>query len=858
MIRKYCEILARLMLDHVLRTRLRRTWPGLSRFRMSFPKTERPFWKCALIAALAAGRPAPSMASTLAAPEADSLNVAADSSVAPEKPVADAAGAISPAAAPPAPPPAGAQAGDSVVVTSDRSRGSVIGDIRPTQTYNKSDVVATGATTIGEFLDAVAPETASGQGRKDNKPVVLVNGKRIAGIEDVAQIPVDAIKRVEVFPEELALKYGYRADQKVVNVILQQTFNGAHGAANVSAPTEGGFGAAAAGVNYLRIHFDDRVTFAASYAHSSALLESERDIIQPSGDPSLGSFRTLLPKTDAFALNGSYSTALPQKIAMTLSGRFEATNADSLRGLSGGAPVTYADDRRGAHAAVTLDGQLGRWLWNFTGRFDRLTASTQTVAAEVRQTRSVNSLGDARFLLSGAPLGLPAGPLQISVQGDVSTNAFTSRSTANPGVLESKLSRGSRGVETDIDVPIANRKKGVLSGLGELSLNANAAIEDLSDVGGVQTFGYGLRWSPIKAFYFVASETREDGAPTVDQLRAPSVNTPNVRLFDFTRNETVDAAFVFGGAPLLRADHRRVDKVALVVKPVAKKDFTVSAEYIRTAIDDPIAPFLGNTAEIEAAFPERFTRDASGILTQFDASPINFRRSAQQQFRCGFNFSRNLGSGASDHGNSDFQDFGSIEEIKALYPNAKITVAAPGSAEDRALVSAQEAAGSRFVISAHHTVSLEDEVELSAGGPRLDLLRGAVTDGTGGRPRHRIDLQIGVSKGGIGVRANATWNSATRLDTALAGNDLRYASLTRVDLRLFASLGKLGGSNPPFWLKTTVVTLNLENLLNERQEVQDSTGATPLSLQGAFLDPPGRVISLRITKQLWPVKPPQF
>ena len=37
-------------------------------------------------------------------------------------------------------------------------------------------------------------------------------------------IPTEAIQRVEILPEEVALKYGYRADQKVVNIVLRQRF----------------------------------------------------------------------------------------------------------------------------------------------------------------------------------------------------------------------------------------------------------------------------------------------------------------------------------------------------------------------------------------------------------------------------------------------------------------------------------------------------------------------------------------------------------------------------------------------------------------------------------------------------------
>ena len=53
---------------------------------------------------------------------------------------------------------------------------------------------------------------------------MLLNGQRISGFRELRDIPTEAIQRVEILPEEVALKYGYRADQKVVNIVLRQRF----------------------------------------------------------------------------------------------------------------------------------------------------------------------------------------------------------------------------------------------------------------------------------------------------------------------------------------------------------------------------------------------------------------------------------------------------------------------------------------------------------------------------------------------------------------------------------------------------------------------------------------------------------
>src|SRR5688572_18910930 len=135
--------------------------------------------------------------------------------------------AVPPDAAVSAPAPAEDELEDeeeSIVVTGQRPRGSVVGDILPERTYDSRDVRATGATNINELLEALAPEIGSARARGGGRPVTLLNGQRISSFRELRDIPTEAIQRVEVLPEEVALKYGYRADQRVVNIVLRQRF----------------------------------------------------------------------------------------------------------------------------------------------------------------------------------------------------------------------------------------------------------------------------------------------------------------------------------------------------------------------------------------------------------------------------------------------------------------------------------------------------------------------------------------------------------------------------------------------------------------------------------------------------------
>ena len=115
----------------------------------------------------------------------------------------------------------GEEAEPDVVVTARREPGKVIGDIPPDQQLSPADIRSYGVSSVSDLLTELAPQTTSGRG---GSPVILLNGRRIAGFQEIRDLPTEAIQRVDIFPEEVALKYGYRADQKVVNFVLRPRF----------------------------------------------------------------------------------------------------------------------------------------------------------------------------------------------------------------------------------------------------------------------------------------------------------------------------------------------------------------------------------------------------------------------------------------------------------------------------------------------------------------------------------------------------------------------------------------------------------------------------------------------------------
>ncbi|KTW00954.1 TonB-dependent receptor [Sphingomonas yabuuchiae] len=743
-----------------------------------------------------------------------------------------------------------------VVVSGQRARGSVLGSFPPERSFSPLDIRALGVNNIGDLLDAIRPQVSSDRGREDGDPVVLLNGKRISSFLEIAKFPTEAIERMEIFPEELSLRYGFPADQKVVNVVTFERYAAGVGQIDHATSTDGGRDTSSADANYLRIRNDTRFNLNGEYNRASALLESQRDIVR---DPNIvddGRFRTLLPRTEQFALTGTVSGNVVKGVSSTLNGRVQASSTRSLFGLAGDRPLTRDTDASVLHLGTVSSGSAGQWSWTLTGNYDRATADTFTDPGRIAGTRdvarSVNSFTNADLLLSGSPLKLPAGPASLSVRGGVEFRDFNARSSLSGNDGRTKLSRDRTAVQASLDLPITRARPQRANGLGSLSVNANLEVEDLSDVGVLRTFGYGLNWSPLRGISFIASMTDEDGAPTVEQLGAPLVVTPNVRTLDFTRREAVDVTRVFGGNPALRPDNRHVTRLALNLQPLRATDFTVSINYIRTRTDDPIAVFPIATPDIEAALPDRFVRDSDGRLLRIDTRPLNFERSSQDQMRWGLNFTRPLGAVPPGLQNANVRVIGGGEVglQGALPPGARVIRPEAGSAAARRV----ENLTSRLIFSIYHTWRFRDEIIVREGAPVLDLLNGSAIDNRGGRPRHEVQAQAGAFKGGLGARITATWQSGTYVRGLAATADgaagnLRFSDYGRMDLELFANLAdQFGGASAPGWLKGARIGFNVDNLFNSRPAVRDDNGSTPFNVQPSFLEPLGRSLKFSLRK----------
>jgi len=807
-------------------------------------------------------------------------------------------------------PPIDEYAGDeeAIVIKGSKPPGSVIGDIPPENTLDTRDVRATGATTITELLDAIAPQIGSSRGRGGESPVLLLNGQRVSGFREVRDIPTEAILRVEILPEEVALKYGYRADQKVVNIVLRQRFRSTTAQIGANTSTDGGYVGGNADVTRFLVQKNGRTQFNVHAEGNGMLTEAERDIRLTQAPPTASdeqelAARSLIGTKRQLRGAATFNRNILGNVSATLNAEVEHDEGHSLNGLGENVAGSLGRDTttNSAHVGTTLNGTKAQWKWNVTGNADWARDTTGTdrdiVTFPRDRARETRTSADLTGTANGTLFKVPAGNASATFRVGGSTEHLDGESTRQGVQTPASFGRTTGTASVNFDLPVSRRNR-AFSALGNLTVNANAEVDQLSDFGTLTTIGAGANWSPVDRLSFITSWTREEGSPSIQQLGDPQLVTPDTRIFDFTTGQTALVTATTGGNPNLQSDKRNVLKVGGNWQPIKDTDLRLRAEYVHQTIDRPISG-ISVTPQIEQAFPNRFQRGACtpapciGPLLSVDLTPVNFDSSRRDTLRFGFDFSKPLKSrrpsqAVIDQIRAQFRGGGGRSGAAGNTPAGQATpppngTPPPDAGPPPGGPSADGGRGpgggggfggfggggrggggfggsgggnrGRLTFSLTDTVTFVDKTVI-APGLELDYLHGDVAGQSGGTPRHNVEAQAGYFNNGLGARIGAKWRSGTEVNT-LSGDDLHFGSLATFDLRLFANPGdipEVALKHP--WLRGAQVRFEVTNVFNTRPSVRNSSGALPLNYQSDLLDPLGRVIGISIRKLFLP--PPSF
>jgi hypothetical protein len=706
-----------------------------------------------------------------------------------------------------------AESTPEIIVTTPR--GSTSGGTSPLLELSPSELDSYGADSLSDLVDALRPLTRSS--RSDQMAVVLING-HLAGQTEFDNLPREAIERVEVLPESVALQYGFSENQRVLNFVLRDHYSAVPVRAAESGATQGGGRATAADASVVRLNDEARITLLASYKDNAWLRDSDRGIEVPDS-----AYYTLLPDKTDTKVAATVSRAI-FGVSSSIEASYDVASTRSLQGLATDtSSVTGEIERaldetsavRTSRVAMQFTGLLHDFIWGTTVYYLHVASrSTSDLGLDgagdlsIDRTESAFDVGNLQFSLSGPAASLPAGPVIANIKFGLQYQAFDTRD-AEPAVAQtaSNLVRTVRSANVNASVPIANRDRGILSALGEVSGTFNASVDSVSEFGTLFGGSVGVDWHPIKKLHLDAIYTDHRTAPTVQQLRAPPIYTSNVETFDYITQQTVYLTEITGGNAALAPTDSHQGSFGVSIGPFAGKT-ELLAHYEESRISSAIGALPPTDAAVEAAFPDRFVRDAEGTLVEIDDRWVNLQRQQVDDLKWGVNVWIPVGE------------------------------------------SQPSGMANRIECSLFDTWYLRDVTLIRPGIPELNLLDGAPSDVSGGQPRHKIEFHTLYHRDGVGVLLAIAWRSPTVVGSGdpEAPDPIYFSSLGTADSRVFLDLGRVPWLRGASWAQGARASLAVTNLFDRRQTVHERNGATPTAFEPGYLDPLGRVLALTVRK----------
>lgn len=509
------------------------------------------------------------------------------------------------------------------------------------------------------------------------------------------------------------------------------------------------------------------------------------------------------------------------------------------RPLAGDRALRNRNDSRSAGATLTLGGAIAGWQASVSVGYSRSWSrslfetgiDTQRVQALLdrgdpdldpfgpwsedlllaARTRSSSSSLVARLSLQRKLFDLPAGPASLSINANANRNGNISWFTdAGSGAdVAVRLARGQVDGTLSVNLPISRRGMKTIGAIGDLSADLTLGIQGTTRGTVQKRYSGGMSWSPTTRAQFRAAIGFAEVAPSIDQLDAPASTIVN-RTFDYAREAVVDAIWIMGGNPALRRGDQQSLTLNAMLRPLGGQILSMNIGYQQNVAHKGVATFPELTPIVEAAFPDRVKRDATGQLLSVDARSINIVRSEISSLSTG---------------------------IALRFPvgGAETNVAARPAPNDPLQVS----------LGLTYNLALRNEIEIRPGLPRIDMLRGS-----GSLSRHSVGGQLTLGTRDRGVSIDSSWSSATRVSGSVASDTLRVRPPIFFNLSAFANMAALFSvSGNRTLLKDVRLSLDVQNLLNGYRHVFRNDGSIPPGFSRDEVDPIGRTVRISLRKR---------
>ncbi|WP_439472347.1 TonB-dependent receptor [Brevundimonas sp.] len=647
-----------------------------------------------------------------------------------------------------------------------------------------------GAYDIGEVIARI-----SGNLGLDRPPVLLINGRAVVNPGDFMGFPPDALVRVEVLPQQAAAIYGEEPSSRVLNLVLKPEFRSRDAFLRAARPTAGGTSSLAADGRQSEIHGNDTRQYGVQVSSDTALRAEERPGYIRDHPGSAG--QTLRPAGEGVIANFSMTRSLGEwSSSLGATGR---ASTDRFASVIDGRVV----ETRSQTQSLSLTGGLSGDVLGWSTRLGLMGYASNVSQEGASDTRS-RIFSMTADLTGNRPLrDLSAGP----VMATLGARYAGSRSDNDTGSVDMRRTAQALDLRGNLALPLSRlTQDGPGLRWGDLSMMLGATRTGLLDAAGQgEGLDIGLNWAPMRKLRFNGQWSSSTGSPSATLRYNPIYYGPPTVVFDFRNGESVTVLPLLGGNPDLQPQTSRTLSLSASAGPFTLWSVQGRVGFHRASSINGYGAPPELTPAVEAAFPERFIRNASGRLIGVDQRMINLDSATVETLSSGLNLS---------------------------------------------IPSGQNGPG--WQVSVNHSWQLSNVVVLRPGLPELDRLAG---DG-GGTPRQQASVQVDGRLGNWGLNAGARWQSAFRIrrDIGMDGpNDIERSAFAAVDLKISylfertAPAAQDGASSSGDG--DIRVELQIDNLFDARPEATRGDGRPVPGYGRDDQDPLGRVVRLTLSRR---------
>jgi len=486
------------------------------------------------------------------------------------------------------------------------------------------------------------------------------------------------------------------------------------------------------------------------------------------------------------------------------------------------------------NASLTLTGTINGWQSSFSASYARYdghslfeaaaeteffsqTSERKNVESDQNDTPSDRGIWatssksrtdtfSMRANLQKSIFDLPTGAIALSVAASTNLSRTSAFQSEDGRSTSSNSPYRNTGGQMTLSLPLSRRKT-AFSALGDLTLDFAVGRQSMTGSSAQTSFGGGATWGPFKWVQIRGSLDRTENAPSFDQLNAQVITSIN-RVFDYAQKEVVETAWTTGGNPHLLRGRQENVSLAATIRPLGQQAMTLNLNYRQSVATGGAAPFPEFTPAIEAAFPERVIRDASGRLRAVDARPINIERATSSSLVS--SLALRLGGGRR-----------------------------PGSTTTR---GGAAIAPTQIGFSLTHRLELRSVILIRHGLPVIDRLKNQ------GAPRHKLNMELSVGKPAFGATISGSWRSAA--DVIGFDGKFRESAPVILGASAFVNVDQLVP-----WLRGSrvanglVVSASIQNVLDGYRQVTLPNGQIPAGYTRSEIDPLGRTMQLIVRKK---------